>query len=123
MSVSRGSSAGRLFLRRLGIVGLVVLTSVAVWSVWGMYQKMKESAVLRSQAEMMRADLSARYNRLQVDIANLQTGRGIEELLRQQYALAARGEGLITIIEPASPPLVEATTTLFQKIKRVFWWW
>lgn len=113
----------RLFGKRLLIVALLLLTVTVAWSVWKAYQKEHESGMLRAEAELQLADFAERQTQLTDDIASLQTERGMEEVLREQYALAARGEGLIVIVEQPEATPVEATSTVFERIKRAFRWW
>ncbi|MEY4747033.1 MAG: hypothetical protein RLZZ416_82 [Candidatus Parcubacteria bacterium] len=107
---------------RLGVLfALVVIIAPGVWSA---YQKERESAAQRTEAERELADLSARQSKLDTDMAILKTSRGKEEALREQYALAAEGEGLIVIVDPATPTPVAATSSAFaQWVHKVFPWW
>ena len=41
----------RLMWRRLFTLILIMLTGMGLWAVWGLYNKEKESAALRTQAE------------------------------------------------------------------------
>ena len=104
-------------------MALLVLTVAVAWGVWKAYQKERESGILRAEAELQLADFTDRQTQLTNDIASLQTNRGMEEVLREQYALAARGEGLIVIVEQPEATPLEATTTVFERIKRAFRWW
>ena len=113
----------RLLWRRAMIVGLFVLVLAASWSVWGVYRKDRESVALKREAQAQLADLTKRQVQLSSDITKLQTDRGKEEALRQQYALAGEGEHLLVIIDPPAPLPVAATTTTFQWLKSAFWWW
>jgi len=101
----------RVFLRRLGLLALLGAVVVAGSGVWNVYQKERESAGLREQAENHQADLLEREGRLKKDIATLQTDRGMEAALREQYSLAEQGEGLIVIVDPQTPESVQATST------------
>ena len=76
-SRNQRQSAVRLFLRRLGLLALLVVVFGAASSVWGVYQKERESKKLRAQAETERADLLERQGRLESDIATLRTDRGL----------------------------------------------
>lgn len=115
----------RLFLKRLGLVVLFVAVLGMASGVWSVYQKERESRMLRTQAEREYADLEKREAALQADLANLQTDRGVEAALRTQYALASSGEGVIVIVEPR--PVPPATTTTPSGIERwfekIFSWW
>ena len=113
----------RLFGRRVLLLGLFVLFVASSIGVWRAYEKMAESAELRRQAEGQLADLQQRADKLDHDIAGLETDRGMEEKLREQYALAAKGEGLIVIVDQDAPPPVHATSTLQNIIHHIFPWW
>ena len=107
----------------MGMVALLVVVFGAASSVWGVYQKEAESKKLRAQAEAERADLLERQGRLEGDIAELGTDRGLEEALREQYALAERGEQLIVIVEPPEAEPIQATSTVREWLSNLFWWW
>lgn len=105
------------------LLGLLILVLAALWGVWGGYEKREESAALRTQAEAQLKDLSERQAQLTSDIANLETDRGMEEVLREQYALAAKGERLIVIVDAPKPAPLQATSSILDRIKKAFWWW
>lgn len=113
----------QIFLRRLGLLALLFVVLAAVLGVWNVYQKERESATLRTQAETERADLILREKQLNGDIAKLKTDRGMEEALREQYALAEKGEGLIVIVDPPTPVPVQATSSVMGWFKKMFRWW
>jgi cell division protein FtsB len=105
------------------LVGLFVLVVAAGSGVWSAYHKQQESAALRAQAENQLADLSERQMQLNADIAKLETDRGKEEVLRDQYALAAQGEGLIVIVDSTTTE-VQATSSAFAEwLHNTFPWW
>ena len=113
----------RLFWRRLLIVGLFILVVAAASGGWNAYQKEQESAVLRAQAQEQLQDLTKQQQELSTDISKLQTERGKEAALRQQYALAAKGEEMIVIIDPTTTE-VQATSSAFaQWLHNTFPWW
>src|SRR3990167_10419934 len=79
----------RLMGRRMLLALLIVLVFSAIWGVWNIYRKNAEAARLREQAERQLADLQDRQARLEEDYEQLKTTRGIEEALREQYAVGA----------------------------------
>lgn len=111
-----------LLLRRVGMLALLALVFFASASVWEVYEKERESRKLRVQAEAEWIDLTERQGKLSKSLAELRTDRGLEEALREQYAFAEHGEGLIVIVEPPAPPSIEATTTLQGWFRRTFEW-
>ncbi len=120
---SQRQAVGRLFLRRLGLIALFAVVVAALFGVWGVYQKERETAASRAQAESEHADLAARETRLSDDIEHLTSDRGVEETLREQYGLAERGEGLIVIVDTPNSVPTEATSTVRQWLSRLFPWW
>lgn len=121
-SRNQRQAAARLFLRRLGLIALFVLVVFAASGVWGVYRKERESAERRADAEAERADLEEREGQLSADIERLESDRGLEETLREQYSLAERGEQLIVIVDSAATS-IEATSTSHGWLERIFWWW
>lgn len=113
----------RLLWRRLLILGLFVLALLASSGVWSAYQKERASRALRLQAQGQLSDLSQREHQLNADIAKLETNRGKEEALREQYELAAEGEGLIIIVDQNQEMPVEAPSSLTTWFKNIFTWW
>lgn len=123
MAIRSRNDPVRLFGRRLILLGLFALIVLSAMGVWGAYQKEKESRLLRKEAEMQLGDLSKRQAQLDADIANLETDRGKEQVLREQYALAARGEGLIVIVDTPPVAPAHATSSLVDWLKKTFTWW
>src|SRR3990167_8453847 len=107
----------RLMGRRMLLALLIVLVFSAIWGVWNIYRKNAEAARLREQAERKLEDLQDRQARLEEDYEQLKTTRGIEEALREQYAVGAAGERLIVIVEPQAPEPVRATSSIMQWIR------
>ena len=114
---------GKIMLKRLRLVGLLVLVVVATFGVWNVYNKQKGSAGLRAQAESTRNNLAARETQLKQDLAKLRTDRGMEEALREQYALAGRGEGLIIIVDQRASSTLPAVTEQKSWLQTFFSWW
>ncbi|MDO8514198.1 MAG: hypothetical protein Q7S50_01490 [bacterium] len=123
MAIRQRNDPVRLFGKRLLLVALFVGVIVAIGGAWSAYKKERESRALRVEAEAQLRDFSERQAQLDSDIANLQTDRGMEGVLREQYALAARGEKLIVIVEPQKPEPIEAPPSVLQWLHRVFPWW
>ncbi len=113
----------RLFGRRLVLLGLLSLIIIAGAGVWSTYKKERESYALRQEAEIQLNDLRERQTQLDSNIASLETDRGKEQVLREQYALAARGEGLIVIVDTPPVAPTHATSTLVDWFKKTFTWW
>ena len=102
---------------------LLAIVLAAIGGVWNAYEKERESAVLRTEAEVQLQDLDKRQTQLKSDIANLQTDRGREEVLREQYALAAQGEGLIVIVEPQATTPTPQPSSVMQWVRKFLPFW
>lgn len=113
----------RLFGRRLLLVLLFVLVIVAVSGVWKAYLKNQESLSLRREAEIQLEDLSKRQTQLDEDITKLNTSRGMEDALRQQYLLAKTGENLVIIVDSPTPTPIQATSSVLEWFQKTLSWW
>ena len=112
----------RLFGKRLFLALLVVLVVVAISGVWKAYRKEQESLSLRQEAEVQLADLAKRKAQLEADITKLNTPRGMEDALREQYLLAKNGENLIIIVDSPTPAPIEATSSVKEWFQNSFSW-
>jgi cell division protein FtsB len=114
----------RIFMRRLTLVGLFLLVIIAASGVWNIYWKDQESVALKQEAQAQLASIATQQAQLNASIAELQTARGKEGALRQQYNVGDAGEGMIMIVEPAtSAPIVPTTTPFEAWVHRTFSWW
>ncbi len=105
--VGKRSDPVRLFARRVGLLALFIVVLMALSALWDVYKKERESRILKNQAEAQLYNLSMQEDHLNAEIARLETARGKEEMLRQNYELAKEGESMIMIIEPPEAPRQE----------------
>ena len=115
----------RLFMRRLAIFGLCIGVIAGASGVWSTYQKEQASALLKEEAQTQLKSLSQEQDQLTASIGQLETKRGKEEALREQYGMAQPGENEIVIVDPASSsaPTAPTSTSFAQWIKSAFPWW
>lgn len=124
MAVRRREDPVRLLGKRLLLVALIAFAFIASLGVWNTYQKDQEATALEAQAQAQAQDLTQREEQLQHDIADLDTARGKEAALREQYALAALGEGVVVIVDQPSTPAPTASTSAFVEwLQKAFPWW
>ncbi len=122
--VGKRSDPVRLFARRLAILILFILILAACSALWDVYKKERDSRVLRNQAEAQLYNLSMQEDHLNGEISRLETARGKEEMLRQNYELAREGENMIMIIEPPESPPEQATSTpMMRWMHRIIPFW
>lgn len=122
--VGKRSDPVRLFARRLALLALFIIVCTAFSALWDVYKKEKESRILKNQAEAQLYNLNMQEEHLSGEIARLETTRGKEEMLRENYEMAREGENMIMIIESPSKPVVQATsTTLNRWMHRLIPFW
>lgn len=104
----------RLFARRLALLALFLIVLGAFSALWDVYKKERDSRLLKERAEAQLYNLTIQETHLNNEISRLETARGKEELLRENYEMAKRGEQMIVIIEPPEgvPIPVENASTL-----------
>jgi cell division protein FtsB len=113
----------QLSLRRLATLLLAVLVLFGGAGVWSAFGKERGSSASRAESQAALADLTRQQSQLEEDITDLQSDRGKEAALRQQYAVGKAGEHLLVIVDPATTTPSAATTTLLQQIKDALSWW
>ena len=113
----------RLMGKRLLLVFLFLLVAVAISGVWKAYRKEQESLSLRREAEIQLADITKRKLQLEGDITKLNTPRGMEDALREQYLLAKSGENLIIIVDSPTPAPIEATSSVMEWFQKTLFRW
>lgn len=113
----------RLFGRRLVLFALFMLVIFGIWSVWGAWHKEEESAELKQESQAALSDLATQQTQLKGEIVKLESDRGREEALRDQYNMGKQGEDLIIIVDPATTTPIESTSTILDRIEQAFSWW
>ncbi|HUO49996.1 MAG TPA: hypothetical protein VMU25_00245 [Candidatus Paceibacterota bacterium] len=123
MAIRSRDNPTRLLWRRFMLFGLVVFFIFGSWSVWGAWRKDVESAALNQQSQAALADLVQQQSQLQENIQDLQTERGKEAALRQEYGVGKAGEHEIVIVDPSQPVPATSSPTVFDTIKKALWRW
>lgn len=122
--VGKRSDPVRLFARRLALIALFVVVVAACSALWDVYNKEKESRILKNQAEAQLYNLNIQESHLSGEISRLETARGKEEMLRENYEMARKGENMIMIIDPpVRAPTVATTTELTKWMHRLIPFW
>ena len=112
----------RILGRRILLICLTLFVASAMWALWDIFRKNAEATQLRAAAEGRLAEMESQQAKLEADIEDLQTKRGMEAALRGQYAVAGAGEGLIVIVETARSSVRQASSTSWGWISRIFHW-
>ncbi len=113
----------RLFLRRVLMLIVAAAVVFGISGVWGVYGKERDSRILREKEELRLANLEEQSVSLEQKLSQLETERGKEEALREQYAVGREGERLIIIVEPKIPPPLQATSTFREWVGKYLPFW
>jgi len=105
------------------MMGLALIVLFGLWAVFGVYMKERESSDLRKQAEAQLKDLEAHQSTLNERISSLETERGQEAELRDEYHVGKAGEGVVTIVDEPATGTQQTQTTDQSWWQRIFWWW
>lgn len=81
------------------LILLVLIVLGLIWSVFGLFTRMQETAKNRKIEEEKILDLNQRKEKLILDIANLKTEKGVEENIREKFGLVKEGEEMIVVVE------------------------
>lgn len=121
---TKGSEMLRVSLGLIGVLGLAAVAFMASRAAWDMYGKFAAASVARAEAEGQLADLQDREAKIEADVAELSSERGIEAAVRERYGVAKPGEGQIAIVRQASTsePLREESG-FFQSLWRSLFVW
>ncbi len=122
--VSKRSDPVRLFARRLALLALLLVVVGALSALWDVYKKERESRVLKNQAQAQLYNLNMQQVHLSGEISRLETTRGKEEMLRENYEMAREGESVIMIIEPpAAAPIAATSSAVVEWMHRLIPFW
>ena len=82
------------------LIVLIVASGSLLNGVWGVYQQERQTRINRNQRLTHLEELKIREGALKEEIDRLNTGRGIEEEIRQKFEVAKEGERVIVIVDP-----------------------
>jgi cell division protein FtsB len=122
MAVKQRNNPTRLLWRRLGLLVLFFFLCFAAWSVWGAWQKDQESSALDQESQAALANLTTQQTTLQQNISELESPRGKQAALREEYSVGEQGENMVIIVDASSTPPPPPPTFL-DKLKSAFPWW
>ena len=90
------------------LIFLGILMLLSVWSLLGFFGKMDATAKKRDIAKQKVMELEKGKAKLQADITKLESEKGIEGVLRENFGLAKEGEGLIVVVDEENSNKPEA---------------
>jgi cell division protein FtsB len=99
---------------------LAILAGILLFSMWNLavfWRKMVETEKNREIAAERAEGLEESKKNLEAQVGKLQTERGVEEVLREDFGLSRQGEGVIIIVDE------EGAETEVKAEKKGFWSW
>lgn len=105
----------RVLYSKITIGALVVLVLFVGFKTWGIYQKERLSRKILEEAQTTHAELSLRAVALSADFERLNTDIGFEEVVRDRYGVAKRGEEVVILLENDKDGITDEE-------KEVGWW-
>jgi len=89
----------QLLYSKVTLVVLLLVAVALIASVWGVYQKERETRIKRAGRAEELKELEGRAASLESEIDRLSTKRGIEEEIRGKFEVAKEGEEVIVIVD------------------------
>ncbi len=90
----------RKFMYSKVTLGALCLLLIGImWNTWDIYQKERTARAILEEAETSRKELEVRADTLENDIARLETDGGVEEVVRDRYGVAKKGEEVIVLVD------------------------
>ncbi|MEI6581111.1 MAG: septum formation initiator family protein [bacterium] len=106
--------------------GLIIIGIIVVafsWNVFGLMNRMQETAKNKKIEEEKIIELKQRKDQLSGAISSLKTEKGVEENIREKFGLAKDGEEMIIVVDDKNPTSVTKNTEpnrLFSFFKNLF---
>lgn len=116
----------RILYSKATLGALSILFFFALSAVWGVYEKYHEAKRNKDAALAEYELMEGRVHSLETDVALLQTDRGVEKKIREEFGFAKEGEGVIIIVPDEVrediPPLRKENLfgDLLKNIREVF---
>jgi cell division protein FtsB len=107
------------------LAGALFMMFLAVLAAWHVFVKERDAKRGLDVANSNLAELEARKGDLETKLKALSTERGIEEVIRERFPVAKRGEEVITIVNPTgsgSQPTTTAPKGLWETVSSWFAW-
>ena len=91
-----------LLYNRTTVAILAVIAVLLGFSAFSVFQKREEAYQNAETAEYQVKTLTAREQKTQEEINELQTNEGVEAAIRNEYQASKDGEGLVVVVDPAT---------------------
>ncbi|MDR3519294.1 MAG: septum formation initiator family protein [Candidatus Pacebacteria bacterium] len=88
-----------MFQSKPFLICLGILIVFFAWNIWGLWNKMEETAKNKQVVQNQITALNQQKEKLTADINNLNTDQGKEEIFRENFGLAKAGESEIVVLD------------------------
>ena len=102
---------------------LVVVIFLLSYSVWGVFQKERETQVKKEQRQQVLIEVEERERVLAEETKRLNTERGVEEEIRSKFDVARAGEQILVIVDAGGgdvPLESEEEISVWQRFLNLF---
>src|ERR1035437_9249430 len=104
------------------LILLAIIVVLFAWKVIGLTIKLQETYKNKNIEQTKISDLESRKEKLTSDINKLNTDKGKEEIIRENFGLVKEGENVIVIVDDknqtATPPQLQ--NSFFSWFKNLF---
>jgi competence protein ComGC len=110
-----------MFQSKPFLILLGILVLLFAWNIWGLWNKMTETAKNKQIVQNQITALNQQKEKLTSDINNLNTDQGKEQVFRENFGLAKQGENEIVVLDNNAPPVSPpASSGFFGFLKNLF---
>jgi len=106
---SRRQELVRFFIGLGAVAIMLALTISSVRAAWSMYGKFSEASAGDAAANLNLEQLKVQEAHVSATVAQLQTQRGVEAQIRENYGLALPGEGEIDLVQSSTSTVASTT--------------
>lgn len=112
----------RILYSKITLIILAIIVILLFRSVWGMYEKERNTRILRAKQTQELNELKGREEALRAEIERLSTEQGVEEEIRSKFDVGKDGEEVIVIIDDSKKDETEQKITPKSFWQKLFSW-
>ncbi len=108
----------RWFYSPIILIAMICVCVFFATNVVTLMRKNKDTRLLKDQASRELTELENRRQKLEADIASLESERGQEEVIRENFQVTKEGEGVVVIVDDTqkSEEVEEKEESFLEKI-------
>jgi len=105
----------KVLFSKITVIALTVIVAFVGLKTWGIYKKERLSREMLEEAKVTHGELSMRALALSGDLERLNTDIGFEEVVRDRYGVARKGESVVVLLD-------DDTGDVFEEDEAETWW-